>query len=122
MDDDEIIRGISTAMLKECGFTADSAVDGKEAIEKYISAEKNACPFDIVIMDLTIPGSMGGKDAVRELLAIYPEAKVIVSSGYSMDPILANYSKFGFKGRLAKPYKMKDLKKELARIMETDSG
>ncbi len=120
MDDEEIIRGISTEMLEECGYTADSAVDGKEAIEKYVSAWKKGFPFDIVIMDLTIPGGMGGKHAVRELLAIDPEAKVIVSSGYSMDPVMANYTEYGFKGRLAKPYKMKDLKKELTRVMETE--
>ncbi|MCK5063770.1 MAG: response regulator, partial [Candidatus Fermentibacteraceae bacterium] len=120
MDDEEIIRRISTDMLKECGFTVDTAVDGKEAIEKYISAEKEGDAFDIVIMDLTIPGSMGGKEAVRKLLAIDSEAKVIVSSGYFMDPVMANYSEYGFKGRLAKPYKMKNLKKELVRVLEEE--
>ncbi len=120
MDDDEIIRRVSSEMLRNCGFTADSAADGKEALEKYITAENNANPFDIVIMDLTVPGGMGGKDAVTELLTFDPEAKVIVSSGYSMDPVLASYPNYGFQGRLTKPYRMKDLKSEIIRIMEIE--
>lgn len=119
MDDEEIIRDVLTEMLAKCGFTADSAIDGKAAMKKYISADKNGDPFDIVIMDLTIPGGMGGKKAVRELLAIDSKAKAIVSSGYSTDPVTANYSKYGFKGRLVKPFQMEVLKNELIRVMET---
>ena len=119
MDDQEIVRNVAAAMLDSCGYTFDFAVDGKEAIEKYISAAKSGNPFDIVIMDLTIPGGMGGKEAVKELLAIDPEAKIIVSSGYSTDPVMANYTDYGFRGRLIKPFQMKDLKKELSRIMTT---
>jgi CheY-like chemotaxis protein len=120
MDDEEIIRKVLKELLKQCGCTVDSAVDGKEMIEKYISAEKNGYPFDVVIMDLTIPGGMGGKEAIRKLLAIDPKAKVVVSSGYSTDPIIANYSEYGFIGRLVKPFIIKDLKKVLTRIMEIE--
>lgn len=120
MDDDRTIRDVSSDMLNHYGFTVDTASDGKEAIEKYISAENNGHPFDIVIMDLTIPGGMGGKEAVKELLAIDPDAKVIVSSGYSMNPVLANYSEYGFIGRLTKPFIIADLKNELMRIMKRE--
>jgi two-component system cell cycle sensor histidine kinase/response regulator CckA len=118
MDDEELVRDVSKNMLETFGFTVELAFDGREAVEKYISADESGNPFDIVIMDLTIPGGMGGKEAVNNLLAINSNAKVIVSSGYSTDPILANYGDYGFKGRLVKPFQIKDLKKELTRVME----
>ena len=116
LDDEEMVRNVSAAMLERCGYTVDFAVDGKEAMEKYISAHKSGNTFDIVIMDLTIPGGMGGKEAVNKLLAIDSEAKIIVSSGYSTDPVMANYSEYGFKGRLVKPFQMKTLKTEICRV------
>jgi len=68
-------------------------------------------------MDLTIPGGMGGKEAVKEILAINPEAKILVSSGYSNDPIMANYRKYGFSGAMAKPYQLKELMKIVDQIL-----
>lgn len=118
MDDEEMVRNVSAEMLKLCGYTVDLAVDGKEAIKKYISANKDGPPFDIVIMDLTIPGSIGGQETIKKLLAIAPKAKVIVSSGYSTDPVMANYIDYGFKGRLAKPFHIEALKTEIFRVME----
>ncbi len=118
MDDEDIIIKTATAMLKKCGYVAESAKDGEDAIEKYISAQKNGTPFDIIIMDLTIPGGMGGAEAIDKLLQIDSTVKVIVSSGYSADPVLANYADYGFKGRLIKPFKMKDLARELAYVMQ----
>ena len=120
MDDEEIIRKISKVMLEECGYTVDSAVDGKEAIKKYISAEEMGCPFDIVILDLTIPGGMGGKEAVRKLFSIDPEVKAIVCSGYSTDPVMADFSEYGFAGKLSKPFKIKNLIKEITRVIEME--
>ena len=81
----------------------------------YLRTSPLAVP--IVIMDLTIPGGMGGKEAVNKLLAIDPKAKVIVSSGYSTDPVMANYSEYGFKGRLVKPFQMETLKPEICRVL-----
>ena len=118
MDDEEIIIKISKEMLKACGYTSDSALDGVAALEKYLAAEKDGLPFDVVIMDLTIPGGMGGKEAVDKFLAVNPDVKVIVSSGYSVDSVLANYSDYGFKGRLIKPFKMQDLARELAHVLQ----
>ena len=118
MDDEELIQKISTAMLKGCGYTSDVAIDGVEALEKYKAAKKDGTPFDIVIMDLTIPGGMGGKVAIDEFLAVDLDVKVIVSSGYSVDPIMANYGDYGFKGRLVKPFRIKDIARELAHVMK----
>ncbi|MCD4652090.1 MAG: cache domain-containing protein [Candidatus Cloacimonetes bacterium] len=120
MDDEEIVRDVSTAMLQKCGYIVDFAVCGKEAIEKYISAEKSGNSYDIVIMDLTIPGGMGGKETVKKLLAIDSKTKVIVSSGYSTDSVLANFSDYGFMGRIVKPFQMKTLKAEMQRVMEIE--
>ena len=104
MDDEEMIRNVAAAMLEVCGYTVDLSFDGKDAVEKYVSADKSGNPFDIVVMDLTIPGGIGGKEAVKKLLAIDPEAKAIVCSGYSTDPVMAHYNDYGFKVGCPKRY------------------
>ncbi|MCP4187791.1 MAG: PAS domain S-box protein, partial [Gammaproteobacteria bacterium] len=117
MDDDEMILNLLKDMLETFGYSVDCAIDGTEVIEKYISAKKSGDPFDVVIMDLTIPGSMGGKEAMKELLTIDPKVKAVVSSGYSTDSIMANYKEYGFSGRLIKPFQMKELQKELSHLI-----
>jgi PAS domain S-box-containing protein len=119
MDDEPIIISTLTPMLRFCGYTSESSGDGSDALVKYVAAEKAGKPFSAVIMDLTIPGGMGGIEAVQELLAFDPDAKVIVSSGYSVDPVLSDYADYGFKGRLIKPFKMCDLAKELNRVISS---
>ncbi len=109
MDDEEMVRSIVQAMLVQLGHEVDLAEDGQQAITSYQAAVKSGRPFDLVIMDLTIPGGMGGKEAVREILNIDPNAKVIVSSGYSNDPIMASFKDFGFCYAIAKPYQLKEL-------------
>jgi PAS domain S-box-containing protein len=109
VDDDEIVLEAACHLLEKLGCVVGTAVDGRDAIEKYETALEKGIPFDLTIMDLTIPGGMGGKEAVGELLALDPSAKVIVSSGYSSDPVLAEYTDYGFSGRLAKPYTLKEL-------------
>ncbi|MBU0994715.1 MAG: PAS domain S-box protein [Proteobacteria bacterium] len=104
MDDEEMVRNIVTEILSESGYDVVHAKDGEEAIRLY--REK---PVDAVIMDLTIPGAMGGKDTIAELKKIDPDAKVIVSSGYSNDPIMANYKQYGFCQAIAKPYQFQEL-------------
>ncbi len=117
MDDNEMILKMATEMLEVLDHKVETAVDGNDAIRKYTEASKSSTPFDVVIMDLTIPGGMGGKEAVQELLAFDADAKVIVSSGYSSDPIMANYTEYGFKGILTKPYQLNSLEKELSRLI-----
>ncbi|MCP4216505.1 MAG: response regulator [bacterium] len=120
MDDDEIVRTVSIEMLDKSGFTSATALNGEEALEKYIAAAQSNRPYDMVIMDLTIPGGMGGKQAVKKLLAINPLAKAIVASGYSTDPVMAEYRSYGFKGRLFKPFHMDDLQAEVVRVMKME--
>ncbi|MCK9419231.1 MAG: ATP-binding protein [Nitrospirae bacterium] len=113
MDDDEIVRNVAGSILDTIGYRAVFALNGAEAISLYEEARKSGQPFDAVIMDLTIPGGMGGKEAVQKLLELDPTAKVIVSSGYSSDPIMAEFDKYGFKGVVAKPYTIRKLAKTL---------
>lgn len=113
MDDDEIVRDISKKMLQKLGCSVDIAYDGKEAVEKYTSALTTGKRFDAVIMDLTIPGGMGGKEAVKEVLDIDPQAIVIVASGYSTNSVMSNYRDFGFRGLVSKPYRLAELQKAL---------
>lgn len=117
MDDNEMILNLSSEIIEVLGYTVETATDGKEALEKYARSQSSAKPFDIVIMDLTVPGGMGGKDAVKQLLELDPQAKVIVSSGYSNDPIMANYLEYGFQSRLLKPFKMNELEESLAKLL-----
>ncbi len=118
MDDEEVVLSVTTEMLEKFGFAAETASDGKQAIEMYKQSMEAGEPFSLVIMDLTIPGGIGGKEAIKNLMAIDPDAGVIVSSGYATDPVMADYGDYGFKGRLMKPFNMKELIKEVTRVIE----
>ncbi len=119
MDDDVFVRDSLGEMLIEIGYVVEHAVDGREAIDTYKNAMASENPFDAIIMDLTIPGGMGGTEAIRELIEIDPNVKAIVSSGYSYDPIMSNYSEYGFRAVLAKPYKdMSELNRILNDVIE----
>ena len=113
MDDDSKIRHVLSGMLKILGHRVTEAADGAEAIELYRKKITLGKPFDVVIMDLTIPGGMGGEAAIKILKEIDPEVKAIVSSGYSANPVLSNYSDYGFSGELVKPFRIATLEKEL---------
>lgn len=118
MDDEEVIRETTGRMLKRLGYDVEFAEDGKKAIDLYIKAKKSNDTFDIVIMDLTIPGGMGGKETIRRLLEIDPGITAIVSSGYSTDPIMSKYSDYGFKGVVVKPYDIEELSNTLHSIAD----
>ncbi|MCP4687387.1 MAG: PAS domain S-box protein [Desulfobacterales bacterium] len=119
MDDEKTVREVIRAMLNKMGCNVSFAVDGLEAVSKYREAFRNRSAYDVVIMDLTIPGGMGGQEAAREILEIDPAAKMIVSSGYATDPIMANYEKYGFKGVVAKPYLFNNLQEAIRRVLKT---
>lgn len=109
MDDEEVVREVAGGMAAHLGYEVDFAEDGAKAIELYRKAKKSGKSFDVVIMDLTIPGGMGGEEAMKKLLEIDPSVKAIVSSGYSNDPVMADYKKHGFSGVIAKPYKIAEM-------------
>ena len=119
MDDEELIRNVSTAMLKQLGYEAHAANDGKEVIALYLQAKKDGQPFDLVIMDLTVPGGMGGKEAIAHLRQLDPTIKAVVSSGYANDPIMANFREYGFCGVAPKPFSLQDLSKLLQMILNS---
>jgi len=118
MDDEEMVRNILTAMLHTIGHEVLFAKDGIEAVQVYREAMENDAPIDLIIMDLTIQGGMGGKEAVQKILAINPEAKVVVSSGYSNDPVMANFKDYGFCSAIAKPYQLSELTKVISQQVD----
>ena len=109
MDDEEVVRNTVGRVLEELGYEVGLTVDGKQALRVYAEASEQGAPYDLVIMDLTIPGGMGGREAIVALLAADPEARALVTSGYADDPIMANYADYGFCGRLAKPIRLQEL-------------
>jgi len=104
MDDDEMVRYAAGAILTDLGYGVVLAAEGEEALDLYRQAMEAGDPIDLVIMDLTVHGGMGGKEAIGLLLALDPGAKAIVSSGYCNSPIMSDYKKYGFHGALQKPY------------------
>ncbi len=104
MDDDEMVRDVAAMMLGALGYEAGIASNGKEAVELFRKARLSGNPFDIVILDLVVPGGMDGKETLARLKDIDPGVRAIVTTGYSHDPVVANFKEFGFAGALAKPY------------------
>jgi signal transduction histidine kinase/ActR/RegA family two-component response regulator len=117
MDDEHIIREVAAEILGHLGYSAVACCDGREAVELYQEAIATKEPFAAVIMDLTIPGGMGGKEAAARILEIDPDAVLIVSSGYSSDPVIANFHQYGFSGVVSKPFDTEVLAMEMKRLI-----
>ena len=117
MDDNEGILEGSKKLLSALGYKPDSGLDGKEAIEKYTKAKEAGKPYDAVILDLTIPGGMGGRKTIKELLKIDPEVKAIVSSGYADNLIMYEHRSYGFQAMLTKPYNAEAMSKVLLDVI-----
>lgn len=113
LDDEAIVLETLREMLDFLGCQTDEATDGEQAVRLYQKALKNGRPYDGIIMDLTIPGGMGGKETLDRIREIDPQVKAIVSSGYANNPIMADYRRYGFCGLISKPYKMEDLSQAL---------
>lgn len=119
MDDYEPMLTMSGRILAGKGYDVMLATDGKMAIELYEEAIEARKPFDIVILDLTVPGGMGGLDTMTRLLNIDPKIKAVVSSGYNDDPVMADYRSHGFEGVLPKPYTQKDLMRTIDQVLKS---
>ena len=116
MDDEDMVRNVTSSMLTTLGYEVETARNGVEAIKLYQQSSEAGKPYDAVILDLTIPGGMGGRETIEKLLAINPEIKAIVSSGYSNDPILSEYQKYGFCEVLVKPMMLGELSEVLKKL------
>jgi len=117
MDNEEMIRMVSQSMLQALGYDVVCVKDGEEAIQVYQEFMGTDAAFDGVILDMTIPGGMGGEEAVGRLRALDPSLKAIVSSGYSRHAVMAAYQGYGFDGAVAKPYRLKDLSEVLQAVL-----
>ncbi len=117
MDDEELVRDVLQRILASLGYDVECTSDGAEAISRYEDARRKGSAFDAVIMDLTVPGGMGGKEAIAKLLEIDPKVNAIVSSGYSTDPIMSEYRDYGFSGVVSKPYSIKTLSEAVHKIL-----
>jgi CheY-like chemotaxis protein len=118
MDDEEMILEVSSAMLRRLGYDVTVAQDGAEALTYYRQASLAGEPFDAVILDLTVPGGLGAKETIGDLQQINPHAKVIVSSGFSDDPLKTNFSQYGFSGFMPKPYNLTQLSAVIHKILK----
>ena len=122
MDDEEIVRVLAKAILEQLGYLAECVENGSLAAEVYRKAMGDGVPFAAVILDLTVPGGVGGKEAMQMLLKIDPQVKAIVCSGYSTDPVMANHREYGFSAVLCKPYRPHDLSKILQELLAGCEG
>ncbi len=120
MDDEAPILKMAEKLMKRLGLEFTPASNGEEAIERYRGAKESGRPFDLVVMDLTIPGGMGGKEAISIRREIHPAGRAIVSSGYSSDLAMADFRKHGFRGMVAKPYDITELSSVIRDVLKEE--
>ena len=122
MDDEQSICRMVEDALTQFGYEVSVAEDGQAAINLFSEALTNGKGFDAVLLDLTIPGGIGGKEAIQDLRKLDPHVKAIVTSGYSDDPIMSDFQAYGFQAILVKPYKIVDLAKTLESLCAQSHG
>jgi CheY-like chemotaxis protein len=118
MDDEQIILDVTLEVLKFLGYDVMFAREGAAAIELYKKEKAAGVPFDVVIVDLSVPEGMGGKETIGLLKAFDPDVKAVVSTGFSNDPVVLDFASYGFSGKLTKPYKINDLKNILEQLIK----
>ncbi|MEW6324026.1 MAG: response regulator [Nitrospirota bacterium] len=119
MDDEPSIREFAQELLTRLGYEVTCAEHGEQALERFKQARAAGRPFDLVILDLTVRGGMGGKEAIVKLRYIEPDIPAIVSSGYFNDPVMADFSRLGFSARIAKPYTAESLSQIIRTVLES---
>jgi CheY-like chemotaxis protein len=117
MDDEAMVRNLAVNMLTRLGYAVESACDGAEAIALYQRAKDAGQPFAAVILDLTVPGGLGGQETIAVLQQLDPQVHAIVSSGYAEDPVMADFRHYGFSGVVTKPYTVQELGNVLQRLL-----
>jgi CheY-like chemotaxis protein len=117
MDDEKAIRDLADDLLTLLGYQVEVSCEGGECVSMYQNGLAGGIPFDAVILDLTVPGGMGGCAAVERLREIDPQVRAIVSSGYSDDPVMANYREWGFVGVIPKPYDASEISQVLNTVL-----
>lgn len=122
MDDEEMIRNVMAESLRYMGYSVTTTKDGMETVERYRQAMEENRPFDIVILDLTIPGGMGGLETIEQLLKVDPHVKAVISSGYATGPVISGFREFGFAGYVSKPYRLDELSDVLQRLLRNASS
>jgi two-component system, cell cycle sensor histidine kinase and response regulator CckA len=122
MDDEDSVRETIVVQLNHLGYDAVPVSDGTEALAAYQEAMESGQTFGAVIMDLTIPGGMGGKETIRRLLTLEPKARAIISSGYANDPIMRDFSAYGFRGAVEKPFQIQRLGEVLRSVLDHDAA
>ncbi len=118
MDDEEMVRDVTAAMLRYMGYEVELAVDGVEATKMYRGTMESGKAYDVVILDLTNKFGMGGVEAIKRLVEIDPEIRAIVATGYSDDPILTHFREHGFRAAMAKPFMMKELAEAVGKALD----
>lgn len=119
MDDEQVILDMTRDVLKFLDYDVMFAKDGSEAIDLYIQEKSAGVPFDIVILDLSVAHGLGGRETIEQLRILDPEVKAVISSGFITDPLVEDFSRYGFCERLGKPYTISDLKNLLEKIMKS---
>lgn len=122
MDDEDLVREMLASMLEMLGYTVDGAEDGRKALELYRTAKSQGGGYDFIVTDLTVPGGMGGRELLRNLQEEFGEVRAVVSSGYSSDPVMSDYKKYGFLAIMPKPYRFEDVKNIITQLKSTSMG
>jgi signal transduction histidine kinase/ActR/RegA family two-component response regulator len=120
MDDDEALQILFKAVLTKLGYIVETARDGEEAIAKYQATKAAGSGFDAVVLDLTVPGGMGGMEAAAKLRAMDPSSRLIVSSGYSEAPVMSHFADYGFDAVISKPWTVREMSEVLRRVLVQD--
>ncbi|MEI6168192.1 MAG: response regulator [bacterium] len=118
LDDEDIIRMVVSSWLKGAGYLVETASNGQQAVDIYKQALNAGDPFDLLILDLTIPGGVGGAVVLKEIMAIDPDARAIISSGYFEDHMMSKPAFKSFRGMLAKPYTESQLYEVLGQVLK----